>query len=301
MKFDKKLATIVTDTESATAYFADGSSVVAKLIVGCDGSRSIVRQIMVGDTKLSDSVQSDYTILNFPCSYSATISEQLRDIHPVFKVAYHPKQPMMYLLAMADASPEDAASHTHQNLISWTGPPYAADLVTTQSRLERLREIGPIWAHPWGTAAMNVSEDTVTHADCGSHWDPRSVFKCANGKTTWNGNDWKGHITLAGDAAHTMMPRREVSRCLVHVLTFLDRGQGLNNALQDAAELLKQLKAVLKDKSTDLAKAIAMYEEEMVARGGAEVEMTGKQAMAAHNWEMLMQSPMFKHGANKAK
>lgn len=58
---------------------------------------------------------------------------------------------------------------------------------------------------------------------------------------------------------------------------------------------------MFKDKSKDLQTAVTAYEEEMVARGGLEVEVTGKQAAAAHNWDLLMQSPMFKHGAHKAK
>jgi 2-polyprenyl-6-methoxyphenol hydroxylase-like FAD-dependent oxidoreductase len=85
------------------------------------------------------------------------------------------------------------------------------------------------------------------------------------------------------------------------LLTVLDRGQGLNNALEDASRLLTELTAVFRDKSKDQKVAIAEYEVEVVARGGLEVEITAKQARAAHNWKILMESPMFKHGANKTK
>lgn len=79
------------------------------------------------------------------------------------------------------------------------------------------------------------------------------------------------------------------------------RGQGLNHALEDAAKLVACLTAVFKDKSLSLMEAVGGYEEEMVARGGLEVEVTGKAARAAHDWGLLMQSPAFKFGANKVR
>lgn len=82
-----------------TARFEDGTSVTAKIIVGCDGSRSQVREHMIGDKNLSDLVETEYTLFNFPCSYPEEISRSLRDVHPLFKVAYHPKRNLMYGLA----------------------------------------------------------------------------------------------------------------------------------------------------------------------------------------------------------
>ncbi|KIW96496.1 uncharacterized protein Z519_03565 [Cladophialophora bantiana CBS 173.52] len=68
----------------------------------------------------------------------------------------------------------------------------------------------------------------------------------------WDNTD--GRVTLAGDAAHAMLPHR---------------GQGLNNALKDASEIVDALS--LKD-------AIDAYEAEMIPRGAAEVGLTRQQA-----------------------
>ena len=75
----------------------------------------------------------------------------------------------------------------------------------------------------------------------------------------------------------------------------------MNNALEDAARLATALTSVFKDKSKSLEAAIAEYETEAVARGGLEVEVTARQAKATHDYQTLLQSPMFKHGANKVR
>lgn len=48
-----------------------------------------------------------------------------------------------------------------------------------------------------------------------------------------------------------------------------------------------------------LAEAIGEYETEMRPRASQEIQLTLEQAHAAHDWELLMQSPIFKLGANK--
>ena len=48
-----------------------------------------------------------------------------------------------------------------------------------------------------------------------------------------------------------------------------------------------------------VAEAIGEYEAEMRPRASQECQLTLKQAHAAHDWDALMQSPIFKFGANK--
>jgi hypothetical protein len=74
-----------------------------------------------------------------------------------------------------------------------------------------------------------------------------------------------------------------------------DRGQGLNHALQNAAVLVQDTKSV-NDGMKTLSETISIYEDEMRPRACQEVRITLKQANMTHDWEQLMQSPVFKLG-----
>lgn len=49
-QYAKTLTTITTRPDSVTAHFEDGSSATGCLLVGCDGSRSRVRQFLCPTT-----------------------------------------------------------------------------------------------------------------------------------------------------------------------------------------------------------------------------------------------------------
>lgn len=183
---------------------------------------------------------------------------------------------------------------TFQNLLSWKGAPSAEDVRAEPGlALKRLRELGARFAKPWCTAAANVPDGTPLFADQGAQWDPRphftsSISEQEPGKlqTTWNGHAYGSLVTLAGDAAHAMLPHR---------------GQGLNHALEDAAKLVAAITRSVRDGEVEVQQAMAEYEVEMVARGGGEVEVTGKAAKAGHDFDLLMESPAFKYGAHKVR
>ena len=243
----------------------------------------------MADDALTAPTVTPYTILNFPYTYPSNVAEQLRAIHPVFKVSYHPKLNCMYMLSVLDTTNSKATGDiTFQTLLSWTGEPTASDIKADPAlALKHLRETGAQFAPPFSVAAANVADDAHLFVDQGMQWDPRLYFSVsAERATSWNDRSWAGTVTLAGDAAHAMLPHR---------------GQGLNHALEDAAHLVAALTTVFTDKCKSLQEAITEYEEEMVSRGGGEVETTAKAAWAAHDWNVLMQSPMFKHGAHKVK
>ena len=45
--------------------------------------------------------------------------------------------------------------------------------------------------------------------------------------------------------------------------------------------------------------AITAYDEELVKRGAAEVNLSVKNALMVHDWDSVMDSPAMKHGIKK--
>lgn len=88
--------------------------------------------------------------------------------------------------------------------------------------------------------------------------------------------------------------------CLLLISQYIDRGQGLNNALQDSSNFVAAMISVAKAEK-NLADAIDAYDKEVLERGMLEMDISLKQTMLIHNWDTVMQSPMVKMGMHQAK
>ncbi|KAG9199893.1 hypothetical protein G6514_007793 [Epicoccum nigrum] len=97
-------------------------------------------------------------------------------------------------------------------------------------------------------------------------------------------------------------PWRSVGRAIQDGTTVpMDhRGQGLNNALQDASNFVSTIVSVSKGSAT-LAEAVQAYDDEVLERGQTEMDISLKQSYFIHDWETLSQSPMFKIGMRQVK
>lgn len=255
------------------AAFADGTSALATLIVGCDSAHSVVREFLVGRdaAKVED---LDIQMFNVSCSFSKETAELQRTGHPIFKNCYHPEGLMWWQSIQDVKDPNKPETWLFQNVLSWVGKPRAEDFPDQASRLAFWRDKATAFAEPWRTVGKELPEDLVFGVDRTTVWRP---------SMDWSKTEFAGRVTLAGDAAHAMPPHR---------------GQGLNNALQDAAALVDELKAV-KEGQKSLSDAVATYETEMKERALAEIPISIMQAKMVHNWDTLMNAPFIKHGMNK--
>ena len=77
--------------------------------------------------------------------------------------------------------------------------------------------------------------------------------------------------------------------------TRIDRGQGLNNGVQDAYTLCRAIEEHVTNK-TPLSDVMKAYEAELVERGREAVLLSTQNSLMITNWEQLTNSPMFKHG-----
>lgn len=77
-----------------------------------------------------------------------------------------------------------------------------------------------------------------------------------------------------------------------------DRGQGLNNALQDASNFVGAIKEVASG-AKGLPEAISAYDAEVLERGIKEMKVSLAQTTLIHDWNTLMQSPMVTMGMRR--
>ncbi|KEF61158.1 uncharacterized protein A1O9_02723 [Exophiala aquamarina CBS 119918] len=254
-----------------TATFEDGSTERGHLLVGCDGSRSKVRDYLVG-SEATKPFDTGMTIINHAFTgYTAEQALLMRKYHPVATCFYDPNVDGIFLLTVLDASNEEKPeTWSFQIHHAWWGAPSVKDLVDPKVRLQFFKERSSRICEPFATAAAALPEDTVIPADPGQQWSPIS----------WDNRD--GTVTIAGDAAHSMLP---------------NRGQGLNNAMQDAAEVVDAVKSAVSGAAT-LKDAISTYEDGMRPRGAKDVALsleTAKKLLVSD----LKESPMFKVGLQK--
>lgn len=216
--------------------------------------------------------------------------------------------------------------------------------------LSDLKERASKFADPFKKILLSIPEDTVC-------WHNRL--------SSWPSEPWdnrNGTVTLAGDAAHPMTfraypfipfhlntplffyrslpshftPRRHLTQ---NSFPSTDRGQGLNNAIDDAAQLVQQLQSLSLTPSTDLkqpsspptfpspspsdsnsnsssssslpqpavakphhsslASAISAYDAEVQPRGRKAVLSSLENSLMLHDWAMITQSATFTRGMSK--
>lgn len=269
-KLLKKLSAGSKDSMIAT--FADGSTAEGNLVVGCDGANSAVRECILG--KEAAQVEDlDIQMLNVSCSFPKETAMLQRMGHPVFKNSYHPDGFMWWQSIQDVKDPMAPETWLFQNVLSWIGEPRAEDFPDPASRMKFWKEKAEKFAEPWRTVGRDLPNDLPVIVDRTTVWRPT---------VDWSGK-FSHRVTIAGDAAHPMPPHR---------------GQGLNNALQDAAVLADELKAVKADRKS-LSDAVTAFEKDMKQRTLEEIPISIAQAQMVHSFDTLMNAPFFKHGMQK--
>lgn len=140
------------------------------------------------------------------------------------------------------------------------------------ARLAQVKQKASSLCEPFRSANLWMPEDTKISYDQISYWV----------SIPWDTHG--GRCTLAGDAAHPMTPHR---------------GQGMNHAICDVANLVAAIRSLRTDQR-NLAASIEKYSQEVVQRGADEVIGSRKQALMFLDWDQLMHSPMMKQGLQKS-
>ncbi|CZR55964.1 related to monooxygenase [Phialocephala subalpina] len=246
-------------------------SVKGDLVIGADGTRSVVRECLLGAEKAKRTM-CDLELYTTVARYrDPDVARRVRSLDPQVAFGYHPEG-MFNMIAISNIpDPEDPTTWefylANSTLGKWI------EKMENEEIVERVRGKSVPLAEPWRSSFLEMEDDMKFFNDRLYYWIPQA----------WNNHD--GRITLAGDAAHPMPPYR---------------GQGLGQSIRDAAILVKSLKNIQEHNGkNELAKIINEYEEEMIKRGGEEVEMSVRTMTMVHDWQKLMQSPFMKFGGQK--
>ena len=271
IQHDKAAVDISYPSSGVVVHFGDGTTASGSIIIGADGGASRVRRHLLADE--AEPTSLPIVMNNFNCSYTAEQALFIRDNLSQFTdYGIHPKG-FFFLMSIQNVpDPADPSTWSFQLLTSWRSSlrPLADEENTSEGRLKILKELTADLAEPRRSAMAWVPEGTHIPRDRLAIWSP----------VPWNHHG--GRITLAGDAAHAVT---------------YHRGQGLNNCLNDAYNLVTGLIEVSKgEKTVDCF--LTEYGEEVVDRGSAEVAMSKKQSMMLHEWEMFMNSPVMKMGTD---
>ncbi|CAJ2508578.1 Uu.00g136040.m01.CDS01 [Anthostomella pinea] len=266
--YDKKIASLKPseDGKSVTASFEDGTSVVGTLAVGADGANSKIRHLLLGDEKAAATPAS---IVSANATVQYTKPEQalfLRQLHPTFYMALHPEGGLFWVSPQDIPDPDDPSTWKFQLFMNWRGPAPT----DRKNVLPELKQWATKLVDPWKSAIEWLPDDAVIETQRIAYWHP------------FERNSWQGRVTLAGDAAHPMVPFR---------------GQGLSHCIADVTSLLAQVQAHLEEKKP-LAEAINDYDAEVVARAGDEVKVSLQTMDFLLTWELVEQSPSFKRSAD---
>jgi len=110
--------------------------------------------------------------------------------------------------------------------------------------------------------------------------------------TYWPTQPWpehlaRGRVTLLGDAVHPLVPQR---------------AQGMNNAILDVMEFMKEIDKEERMTAVAIEAAIKRYETSVWERGAEIVAESLETGLMVTDWESLMKSPLMKFSmAYKAK
>lgn len=78
--------------------FEDGEKVLGDVVIGCDGARSRVRSVLVGE-KEAELADAGVGMFNFPYQFDGVLAERIRGMNELFITSIHPDHGNMFWLS----------------------------------------------------------------------------------------------------------------------------------------------------------------------------------------------------------
>ncbi|KAE9368129.1 FAD/NAD(P)-binding domain-containing protein [Stipitochalara longipes BDJ] len=218
VRYGKTLSSISYGNEESrtSAHFADGTSVRRDALIGADGPRSKVRDLVVGEGR-SEASPAGVVVAIVRSKYTAEQALKLRQHASLTSVAFHPNGPYTAIFGQ-DFQSSEPENWEFQTMHSSMPKDFKG---SDSDKLRLLKSRAAEYVGIWKNAFHRVDFDNKG-----------------------------GRATLAGDAAHPMTPQRgqglNYAICdvanLVAALTKAQKGElSLNDAVREYdAEMLKR-------------------------------------------------------------
>ena len=190
-----------------TAIFGDGTTVVGTHLLGCDGSRSRVREVLC---RLRNSGWQNNNLpvrfLGASVVYPAETGRKIQEAcDPLFFQGADPKSNAFMFYSIQDTPAHNGRKQQNtyacQIIVSW---PYRARFLgkgnatevpaSNEERLSLLRDITTDWAVPFRDLVHGIPDSVPIKSIKLEDWPPQ-----ANAWETFS-----GRASLIGDAAHAM-------------------------------------------------------------------------------------------------
>ncbi|CAI7660321.1 unnamed protein product [Penicillium bialowiezense] len=259
--------TLAEHDDRVQLSFEGGDSVVGKLVVGIEGSRSLVRQVLRPDAFNNVPLEINFT--GVAVDLTPEQIKPLRDMDPLLFQGCDPRTGAFFWFSMLETPQVNGTANTNaeryraQICMSWPEKGNADKVSTTDDgRLTNMKQRARGFAPFLQQAVDRIPDGT-----------PVTEIKLAD----WECLDWNNHggrVTLAGDAAHAMT---------------MYRGEAANHGILDAFRLMEAIDQIYTH-SVSPRVAIEGYEQEMRQRTRRAVQLSRQACRDAHDWKRLDES-----------
>lgn len=255
--------------------------VTGKMVIGAEGSRSLVRRVLRPDAYSNEQLPIRFT--GVAVDLTPAEIEPLRAMDPLLFQGCEPESGTFFWFSVLETPLGNGTAGTGaerfraQVCMSWPVRSEDDEVASTdEGRLANMKKRADGFTPFLRDVVQDIPQGTpvtdITLAD----------WECLD----WDNRD--GRITLAGDAAHSMTMCMSVCYCLVFSFhaDCLDRGEAANHGLLDAFNLVQAIDKIYSGQATP-KQGLDEYEEEMRKRTRRAVRLSRQACHDAHTWERL--------------
>ncbi|KAH7386695.1 FAD binding domain-containing protein [Phaeosphaeria sp. MPI-PUGE-AT-0046c] len=267
VKWGKSFVAFREEQDWVEAVFEDDTVCRGRLVVGCDGSRSKVRQAVCPNTFATHQIM--VRLFGFTRRVGAKEAERIRELDPFFLQGTASSSNVFMYLSLLEAPQQSSSSNEdrlYQICISWSKdqvPPAIRTLKEPSdnaNRIETVRAIAQQWAEPFKSFITQISDTTKIKQLDLEDFAPRPKLRSTD------------KVILVGDAFHAMS---------------MYRGEGANHTIVDVLDLSEKVLSHLNSTSNEFHEAIQDFEDALVARTRPAVLASRKACLDAHDWHGL--------------